>query len=94
MNTKLYEKLHEGFDSLEDVFKPMSDEDKEMLHKHDLSDEEKVIKHIRKQGAYQNDDGTWSCDGGVAILGMRLTKLPVRFKKVGGNFICSQNKLT
>ena len=51
MNTKLYEKLHEKlheeFDPLEDVFKPMSDEDEKTLHKYDASDEEKVIKRIK-----------------------------------------------
>lgn len=87
MNTKLYE-------NLEDIFKPMSDEDKKILHKYDPSDEEKVVKKIKTQGAYQNEDGSWSCDGDVDIPRMELTTIPVRFRDVGGDFACSDNQLT
>jgi hypothetical protein len=41
-----------------------------------------------------NSEGSISVDGGVELGRRRLTKLPVRFKEVSGNFWCNSNYLT
>jgi hypothetical protein len=41
-----------------------------------------------------NFDGSVSVDGGVDLERKNLTKLPVKFKEVSGNFWCYENKLT
>jgi len=63
----------------EDIFKPYT--------------EEELIK-LRLKDCTKNPDGTYSCDGDVDLSEMSLTKLPVRFKEVGGSFNCFNNNLT
>jgi hypothetical protein len=41
-----------------------------------------------------NGDGTIDVDGDVVMSEYKLTKLPIKFGKVSGNFYCSDNKLT
>jgi hypothetical protein len=41
-----------------------------------------------------NEDGSIDVDGDVKIYGKRLTKLPLKFRRVTGWFICYNNKLT
>ena len=41
-----------------------------------------------------NSDGTVDVDGDVHLFDKELTKLPLKFGKVGGNFNCNFNKLT
>ena len=41
-----------------------------------------------------NSDGTIDVDGDVYLEGKKLTKLPLKFGKVGGYFYCSRNQLT
>ena len=41
-----------------------------------------------------NSDGSIDVDGDVNLTNKKLTKLPVKFNKVSGNFYCSSNKLT
>ncbi len=41
-----------------------------------------------------NPDGSIDVDGGVNLYNMGLTKLPLDFNIVRGNFYCSNNKLT
>jgi len=41
-----------------------------------------------------NSDGTVDVDGNVNFFNLQLTKLPLKFGKVNGNFTCSSNKLT
>ena len=42
----------------------------------------------------KNEDGTYSCDGDVDLSNLKLTKLPVKFRKVSGGFYCYHNRLT
>jgi len=67
----------------EELFRPLTPEEYE----------ERMVEYI-KEFCYQNPDGTWSADGDVNLSRMNLTKLPVRFKEVKGDFYCSSNKLT
>jgi len=41
-----------------------------------------------------NDDGSIDVDGNVNLFDKRLTKLPLKFNNVSGDFICSVNNLT
>ena len=41
-----------------------------------------------------NKDGTVDVKRSVDIFGRRLTEIPVKFNKVGGDFYCDNNKLT
>ena len=63
----------------DDIFKPFSVE--EVLQK-------------RLKGCTLNSDGTYSSEGSVDLSGLNLTKLPVKFKEVKGDFDCNNNKLT
>lgn len=80
MNTKLYSKLQE------EVFQPVSEKDKAI--------EKYIISIITSQGAYKNEDGSWSCNGDIGIANMSLYKIPVKFKEVKGFFSCSGNYIT
>jgi len=67
----------------EEIFQPLSPEEYE----------KRILDHI-KEMCFQNPDGTWSAEGDVNLSRMNLTKLPVRFKEVKGDFNCSINNLT
>jgi len=56
----------------------------------------RVQKQIDKilASCTKNPDGTYSTGGDVDLSGFGLEYLPVKFKYVGGNFYCSDNKLT
>jgi len=41
-----------------------------------------------------NSDGTIDVDGSVYLSGLRLTKLPLKFREVTGYFSCGENNLT
>ena len=41
-----------------------------------------------------HDDGSISVDGNVGLIDKLITHLPVKFRKVGGNFQCNNSKLT
>ena len=54
-----------------------------------------IIKpRLDKGECVQNKDGSWDCKGDVDLEDLRLTKLPVNFRRVGGDFYCSNNQLT
>ena len=55
--------------------------------------QEEVLQR-RLSNCIKNSDGTYSSDGDVNLSNLGLTKLPVKFKYVKGNFYCSHNKLT
>jgi len=82
----LYNKLKE--DKFEDLFQPASSEELEKRQK------EKVDRVLKEGQCTLNPDGTYSCEGDVDFSDMGLTKLPVKFKEVGGSFSCSYNQLT
>ena len=65
----------------EDIFKP-------------LTFEEWVDRMISSGIWTKNPDGTYSAKGDVKLSDKNLTKLPIKFKKVGGYFYCSHNQLT
>jgi len=67
----------------EDLFQPASPEELKS----------RLIDYI-KSVCTQNPDGTWSASGDVDLSERGLTKLPVKFKEVGGHFDCSNNKLS
>ena len=41
-----------------------------------------------------NNDGSIDVNGGVDLSGRNLTKLPLKFRHVSGNFYCNNNQLT
>jgi len=41
-----------------------------------------------------NSDGSIDVNSGVSLYDIGLTKLPLKFNKVSGSFICGSNKLT
>ena len=85
MFNELYENiLNEVSKSeFEDLFQPASKEEVES----------RLLDYI-KSVCTQNPDGTWSSDGDVDLSNRGLTKLPVKFREVGGYFYCSHNSLT
>jgi len=67
------------------------DSDLDSLFKPASTDE---VVQRRLEGCTKNSDGTYSCSGDVDLSNLGLTKLPVKFKEVGGGFDCSDNQLT
>jgi len=65
----------------EDIFKP-------------FTFEEWVGRMISSGVWTKNIDGTYSAEGDVNLSNKGLTKLPIRFKEVGGHFYCDHNQLT
>ena len=61
-----------------------------------------VFKPLTKKGIIdriiasctKNSDGTYSTDDSVNFERMNLTQIPAKFKYVGGNFYCGNNRLT
>jgi hypothetical protein len=51
-------------------------------------------KFYKRKDIHQTPDGSWDVDGDVRLFGLGLTKLPLKFNKVNGNFSCSFNNLT
>jgi len=64
----------------EDIFKPQSIE--------------KIIQDILSQpGVTKNEDDSYNTESNVDLRDLDLTKIPVKFRLVDGNFSCSFNKL-
>ena len=53
----------------------------------------KIAKILKNTGT-QNPDGSWDIDGNVYLDDLNLKEMPVKFRKVTGNFDISSNKLT
>jgi len=49
---------------------------------------EQILKKCTK-----NPDGSYSCNGTVNLSNLHLKELPVKFKRIKGNFNCSSNEL-
>ena len=65
----------------EDIFKPFTFEE--------------WVDRMVSSGAWtKNPDGTYSAEGDVNLSNRGLTKLPIKFKEVGGGFYCEDNQLT
>jgi len=86
MINELYNRIKEQ-DRFSDVFKPISKEEREKR------DREKIEDKLKEGQCTLNPDGSYSCEGDVNLCDMGLTKIPVRFKEVGGDFYCYYNKL-
>ena len=64
----------------EDIFKPKT--------------EEEVVQDILIQAkATKNKDGSYNTERDIDLSRLNLTKIPVKFRYVGGNFYCDDNKL-
>lgn len=92
MNTKLYE-------NLEDVFKPMSDEDREMLGQPPLAI--KVRSIVEEQGGFIDNNGMWSIvssgtmeNNMIDLDGVVMGEFPIKFGLIGGYFSCNDSQLT
>jgi hypothetical protein len=74
----------------EGLLKPMSAADIEQV------DAEKVKERVDEilSRSTKNPDGSIDVDGEVQLNNLKLTKLPLKFNKVNGNFYCYYNKLT
>jgi hypothetical protein len=55
---------------------------------------EKICKKYDIENYTLNPDGTVDVEGDVYLSGQRLSKLPLKFGRVTGDFSCSDNKLT
>jgi hypothetical protein len=55
---------------------------------------EKICKIYRIRNWTLNSSGLVDVDGNVYLSGQRLSKLPLKFGRVTGNFNCSNNQLT
>jgi hypothetical protein len=59
---------------------------------------EREIKRIcfkyKINNYFINPDGSINVDGDVDLQQMKLTKIPLKFNKVSGNFYCQNNKLS
>ena len=56
------------------------------------SKEEVIEKKLKE--CTVNPDGTFSCEGSIDLSNLGLKELPVKFKEVGGDFYCYNNRLT
>jgi hypothetical protein len=65
--------------------------------KNDSDLEKQLDKYIRNNGRIKsytiNEDGTIDIDGTVSIVLQNITKIPIKFGKVTGDFYVCQNKL-
>jgi len=68
------------------MFKPLTKEGKK--------GRDKILVDRILASCTKNPDGTYSTDGDVNFIRMKLTEIPVKFKYVGGNFDCKDNELT
>jgi hypothetical protein len=55
---------------------------------------EKICKKYKIENWTLNPDGTIDVEGNVVISGQRLSKLPLKFGRVTGDFFCYNNQLT
>lgn len=59
---------------------------------------EELIKRLQKILVDKLDlyleNGLWNCDGNIYLSNINLNKLPLKFGRVEGDFICSDNQLT
>ena len=53
-----------------------------------------ICREFNIQNYTINPDGSIDVDGDVRLIYMGLDKLPLRFNRVSGNFICARNRLT
>jgi hypothetical protein len=59
-----------------------------------FKDIKSICKKYRIKNYTINPDGSVDVDGDVSLSSMELTKLPLKFGRVSGNFKCRHNKLT
>ena len=78
----------------QEIFKPQPKEDREKnKEKYKELKVQPLIDEILSR-ATKNVDGSYDIDSDVDLSDMGLTKIPVKFNKVNGNFYCYFNKLT
>ena len=58
------------------------------------TDIDSICKKYGIQNYTINEDGTVYVDGNVSLYERNLSKLPLKFGRVTGNFYCQSNKLT
>ena len=59
-----------------------------------FEDIDKICKKFGIENYTINSDGSIDVDAPVDLYELGLTKLPIKFNKVNGDFYCSYNKLT
>ena len=74
----------------EALLKPMSDERIKELDAEELKIK---VDEIKKKSTL-NADGSYDVEGTVDLSELHLTKLPMKFGKINGNFYCFANNLT
>jgi len=65
-----------------------------MKRKFELEDIHKICEKYNITDYTINEDGSIDVDGNVNLSQMELTKLPIKFNNVSGDFECQGNKLT
>lgn len=74
--------------------KVYDDDDGKELVFFDRMQTEDILKYFEISKFKINKDGTIDVKGNVNIMNKNLTKLPIKFRKVTGNFYCAYNQLT
>jgi hypothetical protein len=72
------------------IFKPASKE--EIKRRKETKFQRWLEDGIESGNITKNPDGTYDVKGNVNMLKMGLTKIPIKFNKVDGNFWCYSNK--
>ena len=76
----------------EEIFKPADKQEKERRDNEKWS---QWIKDETKKGKLkQNPDGSYDYDGNLDFSYKKLTKIPIKFNKISGSFVCSINEIT
>ena len=53
-----------------------------------------IDEEVKKGKAKKNDDGSYDYNGTVYLFSRKLTKIPIKFNNITGDFNCNMNKLT
>jgi hypothetical protein len=76
------------------INKKIYDDNDSYVTRLDGLNEIEILKLLKISNYKINDDGTVDVDGKVNLSRMNISKLPLKFGRVTGSFICSENKLT
>jgi hypothetical protein len=79
-------------DQISSIFKPASHD--EITNRAQQQLKMLADELTSRKDCIKNPDGSYSFIYSVALCSMNLTQFPIKFKHVGGHFICFHNKLT
>ena len=56
--------------------------------------QEWIDEFLERDDIKKNPDGSYDVNGNVELVGLVVTKIPVKFNHVSGNFVCTYNNFT